>query len=58
MSPHRWLRQFGICRLVAWRARPSDPSQPILSADAAGVEHAKKPEPFRALPIWWPAETD
>ena len=20
MSPHRWLRQFGICRLVAWQS--------------------------------------
>ena len=21
MSPHRWLRQFGICRLVAWQSQ-------------------------------------
>ena len=56
MSPHRWLRQFGICRLVAWQSlgRPIllNPSRPPTPP---GVEHAKKPEPFRALPTW-PAE--
>ena len=50
MSPHRWLRQFGICRAgrVAELGRPIllNPSCPPTPP---GVEHAKKPEPFRAL---------